>query len=76
MHITTYAQLVNAIASNAVFSAMHTASNEHDDELQLFAQRAIIDFMLANAALYAIASAEHNEADTSILAEYVFDDVT
>ena len=76
MHITSYDQLVAAIASNTVFSQLSIADSEQDYQLQLFAQRAIIDFMLSVPAMFVLASAEHNETDVSILHEYLFDAAT
>jgi hypothetical protein len=75
MQITNYAQLINFVRNNTVFTALNTADNDADAELQLFAQRAIVDFILADAALYAIASAHYDETDVSTLHEWLFDDV-
>jgi len=72
MQIFNYAQLTNFIRNNAVFAALSTAE---DAELQLFAQRAIVDFVLENPALFAIASEHFDETDVSTLHEFVFDDV-
>jgi hypothetical protein len=75
MQVKNYTQLTNFVRNNAVFAALSIADNEADAELQLFAQRAIVDFMLEDAALFAIASAHFNETDVSTLHEFVFDDV-
>jgi hypothetical protein len=75
MQIFNYAQLTNFVRNNAVFAALSTAEDAEDAELQLFAQRAIVDFVLQDAALFAIASAHFNETDVSTLHEFVFDDV-
>jgi hypothetical protein len=75
MQITNYAQLTNFIRNNAVFAALSTAEDAEDAELQLFAQRAIVDFVLENPALFAIASEHFDETDVSTLHEFVFDDV-
>ena len=75
MQINNYAELTQYVRSNAVFAALSIASNDADYELQLFAQRAILDFVLAEPHLYAIACKHHNETDASILHEFLFDDV-
>jgi hypothetical protein len=75
MQITNYAQLTNFVRNNAAFVALSAAEDAVDAELQLFAQRAIVDFMLEDAALFAIASEHFGETDVSTLHEFVFDDV-
>jgi hypothetical protein len=54
MQITTYTQLVNFVATNA-----HFVRVTHDNDDVLY--NAALDFVLADAALYAIACEQHNE---------------
>ena len=75
MQVNNYAQLVAFVRNNAVFAALNEASDEADFEMQLFAQRAIVDFVLEDAALFAIASEHFAETDKSILHEHLFDAV-
>ena len=75
MQINNYAQLVNAISNNATFNKLCVCNNDAHYELQQFALRAIIDFMLADAKCYAIASAKANDTDICVLHEMLYDDV-
>lgn len=75
MQINTYAELVAFVRNNATFNALSApCDTPNDTELQLFAQRAIIDFVLANEQLRSIAETEHNENDITMLHEFLFDD--
>jgi hypothetical protein len=75
MQITNYSELVKYVRNNAVFTALNDSDDDADFEMQLFAQRAIVDFVLSDAQLFSIASKHHNETDASILHEFFFDDV-
>jgi hypothetical protein len=68
MQINTYAELVNFVATNALFKRV---SADNDDMLYNFA----IDFVLADAALFAIASAEAGDTDECVVFEVLKDDV-
>lgn len=68
MQINNYAELVNFIATNALFKRV---SADNDDVLYNFA----IDFVLADAALFAIASAEVGDTDECVVFEALKDDV-
>jgi hypothetical protein len=75
LQINNYAELVAFVRSNAMFCALSNASEDaHVNELQAYAQRTIVDFVLADAHLRSIAEAEHNETDECVLHEWVFDD--
>jgi hypothetical protein len=67
MQITNYAQLLQYISSNTAFA--HAVATE------LSVAQAMLDFVLADAQLCAIAATQHNETDVSILHEFVLDDV-
>jgi hypothetical protein len=72
----TYEQLVLAIANNAVFNELNNATaTEAQWEQQLFALRAIVDFTLADPALYALARNKHNEQCAVMLHELLWDDI-
>jgi hypothetical protein len=81
MQIDTYADLVDFVRNNTVFvqlGALPADPADDDQELhekELFAARVVVDFVLANAELRAIAEAEFGETDETILHEWLFDDV-
>jgi hypothetical protein len=81
MQINNYADLVAFVRNNTVFKSLGAlpadAADDNDTthELELFAARVVVDFVLANPQLRALAVAEHNETDDSILHEWLFDDV-
>lgn len=74
MQINNYAQLVSAISNNATFNALCICNTDAHFELQQFALRAIVDFMLADATCFAIASAEADDTDMCVLHEMLYDD--
>lgn len=78
MQIENYAELVAFVRDNEVFMSLGRLTDDTDEathELEMFAARAIVDFLLADPKLRALAAAEHNETDDSILHEWVFFDV-
>ena len=78
MQINNYADLVAFVRDNEVFMSLGRFTADSDPvthEQEIFAARAIVDFLLADTQLRGIASEHYAEEDVTMLHEWVFFDV-
>ena len=78
MQINNYADLVAFVRDNPVFMSLGRLTDDIDEvahEQEMFAARAVVDFLLADPQLNAIVRQHFAGEDVEMLREWLFFDV-